>query len=182
MTNSVKGQFSIINEHVKVGTNSSIWHYCNLYGTKDKPIVIGKNTQIGSYTEIKPNVKIGDNCRLQSYIFIPDNISIEDFVFIGPRVAFMNDKAPSAKKTIECTYTILGTLVKEHATIGGGAIIGAGITIGKFALIGMGAVVIKDVPDYAVVVGNPARVIGDIRDQKYIQKYPEFKALLEKQR
>lgn len=151
---------------VKLGENIKIWHFCNLYGCE-----IGDNTQIGSYTEIKSNAKIGKNCRLQSHIFIPENVTIEDYVFLGPGVTFTNDKYPSAVKAIKKSWKLEKTLVKKYSTIGAGSVIGPGITLGEYSLVGMGSIVTKDVPDYAVVFGNPAKKIGDVRKSPYFEKY-----------
>lgn len=167
------GKGSIV-KHVKLGRNSKVWNYCNVYGLPHEPVVIGDNVQVGSFSEIKPNVQIGNNCRLQSHVFIPEMVRIEDNVFIGPGVSFHNDKYPSAVKTLNGAWKCEQTIVKEHASIGGGALIAPGITIGKCAVVGMGSVVVKDVPDYAIVCGNPARIVGDVRDAKYATKYPEF--------
>lgn len=161
-------------KYVKIGKDSKVWHYCNIYGVSNSMVKIGENSSIGSFSEIKPDVNIGNNCRFQSYVFIPEGVKIEDFVFLGPGVRFHNDKHPTAVKTLENTWKLERTVVKEFASIGGGALIGPGVAIGHHAIVGLGSVVIKDVPDYAVVLGNPARVVGDIRDAKYSKSYAEF--------
>lgn len=167
------GTSSIV-KNSTIGSETKIWHYCNIYGTPEQQIVVGENTQIGSYAEIKPGVNIGNNCRIQSSVFIPEGVIIGDFVFVGPKVVFTNDKYPSAVKTINKTWHLEATKVEEHATIGAHAVIGPGITVGKYAVIGMGSVVTKDVPAYAVVSGNPAKILGDLRDKKYAEKYSEL--------
>lgn len=164
------GHYSIV-KWTTLGKNSKIWHYCNVYGFEGHPIIIGENTHIGSYSEIKPDVKIGSNCRIQSYLFVPDGVTIEDNVFIGPRVTFTNDKYPTAAKAISHAWTPEKTIVKENTSIGAKVVIGPGITIGKWCVIGMGSVVVKDVPDYKVVCGNPARIVGDVRETKYKEKF-----------
>lgn len=158
----IVGKHSIVRDDVVIGKNSKIWHFCNLYGCK-----IGENTQIGSYCEIKEGVEIGDNCRLQSYIFISEKTKIGNNVFIGPKVNFMNDKYPTTKKTIEKTWILKPVVVEDDVSIGGNVTILPGIRIGKGSFIGAGSVVTKNVPPYAVVVGNPARVIGSVKDDKY---------------
>lgn len=155
----IAGKYSIVREDVEIGENSKIWHFCNLYGCK-----IGKNTQIGSYCEIKEKVTIGDNCRLQSYVFIPEEIKIGNNVFIGPHVIFLNDKYPTAEKTLAKTYKIDPIIVEDDVTIGGNATILPGVKIGRGAMVGAGSVVTKDVPPYAVVCGNPSRIIGNARN------------------
>lgn len=179
MENCVQGKNVFIGKSSLVknstlGNETKIWHYCNIYGTPEQPVTIRENTQIGSYTEIKQGVNIGNNCRIQSSVFIPEGVFIEDFVFVGPKVVFTNDKYPSAVKTINKTWRLEATRVEEHATIGAHAVIGPGITVGKYAVIGMGSVVTKDVPAYAVVSGNPAKILGDLRDKKYAEKYSEL--------
>ena len=149
----------IIAKNVKIGKGTRIWHYCNLYDCE-----IGENCIIGSFVEIGRSVKIGNYCKIQSGTFIPEGVILESGVFVGPYVVFTNDKYPKARPCIEVCegkrgWTCISTLVKEGASIGANATILCGITIGKHALIGCGAVVSKDVPDYAVVVGNPARVV-----------------------
>lgn len=155
------------NKYVTIGNNTKIWNFCNIYGTKKEPVYIGDNTQIGSYVEIKPGVKIGRYCRIQAFVFIPERTVIGDYVFIGPRVTFTNEKYPTSKKAITKTSTIKPCQISSHVTIGAGAVIGPGIKIGKYAFIGMGAVVVKDVKDYQIVVGNPARTVGEVTDKKY---------------
>lgn len=163
---SMVGKCSIV-KHVILEKGVKIWHYCNLYATEEEPISIGKNTQIGSYTEIKAGVNIKQCCRIQSQVFIPEGVTIEKYVFIGPNVIFTNDKHPTALKAIHQSWKLEHTTVKEYASIGAKAVIGPGITIGKHAVIGMGSVVTKNVPEYAIVCGNPANQIGDIRDEHY---------------
>lgn len=116
----------------------------------------GIGCTIHAPTWIGHDVVLGDHVKVQAFAFIPDGVTIEDFVFIGPHVCFTNDKKPpSHGKNWQ------KTLVKIGAVIGAGAIILPGITIGEYAVVGAGAVVTKDVPDKAVVVGNPAKVRGD---------------------
>lgn len=156
------GKNTIIREDVKIGEGSNIWHFCNLYGCE-----VGKNTQVGSYSEIKENAVIGDNCRLQSYIFIPEGTKIGNGVFIGPNVTFLNDKYPTAKKAIGKKWNLESVVVEDNASIGGGAVILPGVRIGTGAFIGAGSVVTKNVPSYAIVYGNPARVMGKVTQEKY---------------
>ena len=167
----VIGDYSIVNEHVSIGNKSGIWHFCNIYGTKDNPVIIGSHTQVGSYTEIKPGVKIGDYCRLQSYVFLPEGVTVRNYVFIGPRAVFTNDKHPDVIKTINQTWELKSIVVMEYASIGANATIGPGVTIGSCSIIGSCANVTKDVPDYAIAIGNPARVIGHISDKKFRKHY-----------
>lgn len=156
------GKNSIVREDVSIGRDSKIWHFCNLYGCK-----IGSNTQVGSYSEIKEGAELGDNCRLQSYVFIPEGTKIGDYVFIGPRVTFLNDKYPTAKKAINKTWNLEAIVIEDNVSIGGNSVILPGVRIGEGAVIGAGSVITKDVPKYKVVCGNPARVVGDVNDEKF---------------
>ena len=138
-------------KNCKVGKSTKIWDFVNLYGCE-----IGDNCMVGAFVEIQKGVKIGNNTRIQSHTFICEGVAIEDNVFIGHGVMFINVIKPSMK-----TYPnkpILKTLVKDGAIIGSNATI-LPVTIGENAIIGAGAVVTKDVPPNATVVGNPARVI-----------------------
>jgi acetyltransferase-like isoleucine patch superfamily enzyme len=160
-------QPTYVNEFVKLGKSSIIWRYCNVYGTKKENVIIGSNSQIGAYCEIKPGVKIGNYCRLQSGVFIPEGVTIKNEVFIGPHSVFLNDKYPDILKTLNKTWKQIDTLVESYVSIGGNATILPGANIGQYAQIGAGAVVTKPVPAYAIVVGNPAKIIGDVRDKRY---------------
>ena len=149
----------MIKDDVKVGENTKIFQpdLVNLYGCE-----IGENCKIGAFVEIRNNVKIGNNCKIQAFAFIPEGVAIEDGVFIGPHVCFTNDKYPQAvnkdgslKSSDE--WEVVRTIVKKGANIGANATILCGVTIGEHSTVGAGAVVTKDVPANAVVVGNPAR-------------------------
>ena len=143
-------KFSVI-KNTEVGRNSRIYHQVNLYGCK-----IGRNTKIDSYVYIEEGVTIGDNCKIRPFVFIPTGVVIEDNVFIAPNVTFTNDKHPRAHGE----WTLLNTRVKKFASIGAGSTINPGVQIGENALIGAGSVVIRDIPDNAIAVGIPAKVIG----------------------
>ncbi len=133
----------------EIGKGTIVRHYVNLYGCK-----IGKNCKIASFVEIQKDVVIGDNCKIEAFAYIPTGVTIEDEVFIGPHACFTNDKKPRAVGEWE----VVPTLVKKGASIGANAVILCGVTIGEYAMVGAGAVVTKDVPANAKVVGNPARV------------------------
>ncbi len=136
----------------KIGKNTKIWHFVNIYGCN-----IGENCTIGSYTEIQNNVKIGNNVTVSSHSFICSLVDIEDDVFIGHGVVTINDIHMSSRKRTGTTDEWKKTLIKKGAMIGSGAVIFP-VTIGKNAKVGAGSVVTKDVPDHAVVVGNPAKI------------------------
>jgi len=137
----------------------------NLYGCS-----IADETKIGAFVEIQKNASIGARCKISSHTFICEGVTIEDEVFIGHGVMFSNDLYPSAVNAdgtlqTETDWTVVETRVKRRAAIGSNVTIMAGITIGEHSLVGAGAVVTRDVPDYAIVVGVPARVVGDVRER-----------------
>jgi UDP-2-acetamido-3-amino-2,3-dideoxy-glucuronate N-acetyltransferase len=137
----------------------------NLYGCS-----IGADTKIGAFVEIQKNATIGARCKVSSHTFICEGVTVEDEVFVGHGVMFINDRYPRAANEdgslqTESDWQVVETRVKRRASIGSNATIGAGVTIGESALVGAGAVVTHDVPDYAIVAGVPARVIGDVRDR-----------------
>ena len=138
----------------------------NLYGC-----TIGDETRIGAFVEIRRGVTVGKRCKIQAFAFIPEGVTLEDGVFVGPHVCFTNDLMPQAINADgslkdASDWKVSPTLVKQGAALGANATILCGLTIGKFALIGAGAVVTRDVGDYAIVAGNPAGVIGDTRQAK----------------
>ncbi len=135
----------------------------NLYGC-----TIGADTKIGAFVEIQKNSTIGERCKISSHTFICEGVQIEDEVFIGHGVMFTNDLFPRATNPdgslqTEADWKVETTRIRKGASVGSNVTLIAGITIGQGALIGAGAVVTKDVPDYAIVAGVPARVIGDTR-------------------
>jgi UDP-2-acetamido-3-amino-2,3-dideoxy-glucuronate N-acetyltransferase len=151
---------------VEVGPGARIFFpdLVNLYGC-----LIGAESQIGPFVEIQRGVRIGARCKIASHSFICTGVTIEDEVFIGHGVMFTNDLFPRATNADGSLQTsgdwqVVETRVKRRASIGSNATILCGITIGEAALIGAGAVVTRDVPDFAIVTGVPARVIGDVRD------------------
>ncbi len=135
----------------------------NLYGC-----TIGADTKIGAFVEVQKNAVIGARCKISSHTFICEGVVIEDGVFVGHGVMFTNDRYPRATNPdgslqTEADWKVEPTRVKRSASIGTNATILSGLTIGERAMVGAGAVVTKNVPDFAIVAGVPARVIGDTR-------------------
>ncbi|WP_429049181.1 acyltransferase [Aeromonas veronii] len=135
-----------------IGNGTRIWQFSVvLSGAR-----IGKDCNICAHTLVESDVVIGDRVTIKSGVYIWDGVTIEDDVFIGPCVAFTNDRHPRSKIYPD---EFSKMLIKNGASIGANATLLPGITIGRHAMVGAGAVVTKDVPDYAVVVGNPAKII-----------------------
>ena len=152
---------------VKLGAGVKIFQpdLVNLYGCS-----VGAYTKIGAFVEIQKNAAVGARCKISSHTFVCEGVTIEDEVFVGHGVMFTNDRYPRAANEdgslqTETDWQVVATLVKQKASIGSNATIVAGVVIGEGALIGAGAVVTHDVPDYAIVAGVPARVIGDVRQR-----------------
>lgn len=140
-----------------IGENTRVWQYSVIF----PKAIIGSGCNICAHTLIENDVIIGNNVTVKSGVYIWDGIVIEDNVFIGPCVAFINDKNPRSK---QYPTEFLKTVVKQGASIGANATVLPGIVLGDNCMIGAGAVVTKDVPANAVVVGNPAKIV------KYIEK------------
>ncbi|MCT8876893.1 acyltransferase [Shewanella xiamenensis] len=134
-----------------IGENTRIWQFSVILSGA----VIGKECNICAHTLVENDVRIGDRVTVKSGVYIWDGITIEDDVFIGPSVTFTNDKQPRSKVYPDQFPKML---IKHNASIGANATLLPGITIGKYAMVGAGSVVTKDVPDYAVVMGNPAKI------------------------
>ncbi len=151
-------KYCLIAPDVKLGKHVKIYNFVNLYGCK-----IGDNTKIGTFVEIQKNAFVGKNCKISSHSFICEGVIIEDEVFIGHNVNFINDKYPEATTggmlQTKTDWSVIPTKVKKGASVGTGAVIMCGITIGEKAIVGAGSVVTKDVPPFAIVAGNPAKLI-----------------------
>ena len=157
-----------ISNDVKLGAGTMIFHpeLVNLYGC-----TVGDGTKIGSFVEIQKNASIGRQCKISSHTFICEGVTIEDGVFVGHGVMFINDPYPRAVNAdgslqSASDWKVIPTRVKTRASIGSNATLMCGITIGANALVGAGAVVTKDVPDFAIVAGVPAKIVGNTRNPK----------------
>ena len=158
-----------VSKAAKVGDGTQIWHEAQIReGAR-----IGRHCRIGKGVYIDANVRVGDNCKLQNRVSVYQGVTIGDRVFVGPHACFTNDQIPRAARTdwkkhdladrgVE--WEIVPTVVEDGASIGANATILCGITIGEAAMVGAGAVVTKDVPPYALVYGNPAKIHGYVCD------------------
>jgi len=147
----------------QIGECSKIWHYAQIR----EGVTLGENCVVGKGVYIDFDVSIGSNVKIQNGALIYHGVTIEDGVFIGPYVCFCNDKFPRAINSNgilknKDDWGVGTVLVKYGASLGAGAIIVPSVTIGRFAMIGAGAIVTHDVPDYGIVLGNPAQLVGFI--------------------
>lgn len=154
--------FCRISPDVKLGKDVKVFAFVNLYGC-----TIGDNSKIGTFVEIQKNAIIGKNVKVSSHTFICEGVKIEDDVFVGHNVSFINDKYPRSANAdgslqTEADWQVVPTVVKKGASIGTSSTILCGLTIGQNAIVGAGSVVTKDVPDNAVVAGNPARFLRNV--------------------
>ncbi|MFZ1495985.1 MAG: acyltransferase [Saprospiraceae bacterium] len=149
---------SYLDEGCDIGSGTKIWHFCHIMSGA----VIGKNCNIGQNVMIASQVKIGNNVKIQNNVSIYTGVVCEDDVFLGPSMVFTNVINPRSEVNRKEEY--LPTLVKKGATIGANASIVCGNVIGQYAFIGAGAVITKNVKDYALMVGNPARQTGWISE------------------
>ncbi len=145
---------AIVDEGAQIGDGSRVWHFVHVCGGAR----IGKNVSMGQNVFVGNRVTVGDNCKIQNNVSVYDNVHLEEGVFCGPSMVFTNVYNP--RSLIERKSEYRDTLVKRGATLGANCTIVCGVTVGEFAFIGAGAVVKKDVPAYALMVGVPARQIG----------------------
>jgi len=147
---------AVVDKNVEIGEGTKIWHFSHVQsGAKiGKKCVIGQNVNVGN------NVTIGNFVKIQNNVSVYEGVTLQDYVFCGPSMVFTNIKDPRSKYPQVGEQYYIKTLVKEGASLGANSTIVCGITIGRFAFIGAGAVVTKDVPDFSLVVGNPARIKG----------------------
>jgi len=147
---------AIMDENVVIGNGTKIWHFSHIQsGAK-----IGENCVLGQNVNVGNNVVIGNYCKIQNNVSIYEGVALQDYVFCGPSMVFTNILDPRCKYPQVGADHYIKTLVKEGASIGANATIVCGNTLGKNCMIGAGAVVTKDVPNFALVVGTPAKIIG----------------------
>lgn len=147
---------SYVDDDVVIGWQTCVWHFCHVMtGAR-----IGERCRIGQNVVIGPRVRIGNNVKIQNNVSVYEGVTLQDDVFCGPSVVFTNVFTPRSAFPRNTGEDFLLTLVKRGASIGANATILCGVTIGQHAMIGAGAVVTRDVPDHAVVYGNPARRRG----------------------
>ncbi len=156
---------SYIDDGVKIGDNTKIWHFCHI----QSGAVIGRKCSLGQNVNISNNARIGNEVKIQNNVSVYEGVEIEDGVFLGPSCVFTNDLTPRAKYP-KGHENYKKTLVKEGASIGANATIICGNTIGKCAMVAAGAVVTRDVPDYALVVGTPAKIVGKVDEMGNIME------------
>jgi UDP-2-acetamido-3-amino-2,3-dideoxy-glucuronate N-acetyltransferase len=154
--NYFKHESAYVDERCDIGDGTKIWHFSHVQsGSKiGKYCVLGQNVNIGN------NVTIGNYVKIQNNVSVYEGVMLEDYVFCGPSMVFTNIIDPRSKYPQVGSQFYIKTLVKEGASLGANCTIVCGNLIGRFSFVGAGAVVVKDVPDFALVVGNPARIIG----------------------
>ena len=145
---------AVIDEGAQIGAGTKIWHFSHIMPES----TIGSNCNIGQNVVVSPKVVLGNNVKIQNNVSVYTGVTCEDEVFLGPSMVFTNVINPRSGVNRRGEY--LPTVIKKGVSIGANATIVCGITIGKYAFIGAGAVIVKDVPDYALMVGNPAKQIG----------------------
>ena len=145
---------AIVDEGAQIGNGSRIWHFVHVCGGAR----IGQNVSLGQNVFVGNKVTIGDSCKIQNNVSVYDNVHLEEGVFCGPSMVFTNVYNP--RSLIERKDEYRDTLVKKGATLGANCTIVCGVTVGEYAFVGAGAVINKDVPAYALMVGVPARQIG----------------------
>jgi UDP-2-acetamido-3-amino-2,3-dideoxy-glucuronate N-acetyltransferase len=145
---------AVVDAGCTIGEGTKIWHFSHIM----PGAVIGRNCNIGQNAVISPHVRLGDNVKVQNNVSVYTGVTCEDDVFLGPSCVFTNIRNPRSAISRKDQYQ--PTLLKRGASIGANATVVCGITIGEYALIGAGSVILKDVPPYALMVGNPARQCG----------------------
>ncbi len=163
---TISGEFLSIAPSVKLGKDVKLSKFINMYGCE-----VGDETKVGAFVEVQKGARIGKRCKISSHTFICEGVQIEDNVFIGHSVTFINDSYPRATTAegglqTEADWKVETTTIKKGASIGSGSTILSNVTVGTNAIVGAGSVVTKDVPDNAIVAGNPAKFLRFISEEK----------------
>jgi len=152
---------AFVDEKVLIGKGTRIWHFSHIQSRA----VIGENCTLGQNVFVASNVVIGNNVKIQNNVSVYEGVEIEDNVFCGPSIVFTNIIKPRSEFPQNSSDKYIKTLIKKSASIGANSTIICGINIGKYALIGAGSVVIKDVPDFGLIVGNPGKLISWVNEK-----------------
>lgn len=164
-TNFFSHPTAVIDDNCTIGEGTKIWHFSHIMSN----CTIGQKCNLGQNVVVSPGVVLGNNVKVQNNVSISTGVRCEDDVFLGPSMVFTNIINPRSAIVRRDQY--VETLVQKGASIGANATIVCGNTIGKYAMIGAGAVVTKDVPPYALLVGNPARQIGFVSEYGHRLKF-----------
>ncbi len=146
-------ELAVVDDGAEIEDGTRIWHFAHIRGTAK----IGKNCNIGKGVYVDAGVSIGNNVKIQNGVSVYHGVTVEDDVFLGPHMVFTNDLYPRA---VSDSWEVSETLVKRGASIGANAVIVCNTVLGEYCMVGSGSVVTKDVPDFGLVVGNPARLVG----------------------
>jgi len=149
-------EHAVVDENVELGEGTKVWHFSHV----QKGAKIGKKCILGQNVNVGQDVKIGNYVKIQNNVSVYEGVELEDYVFCGPSMVFTNIIDPRSKYPQVGAEFYKKTLVKEGASLGANSTIVCGHTIGRFAFVGAGSVVTKDIPDFALVMGNPARIKG----------------------
>ena len=154
---------AILDENISIGNGTKIWHFSHI----QSGAVIGENCSLGQNVNVGNNVKIGNSVKIQNNVSVYEGVELEEYVFCGPSMVFTNILLPRCEFPQRGSEFYDKTLVKKSASIGANATIVCGNTIGQYAMIGAGAVITKDVPDFALILGNPGKIVGWVDKKGY---------------
>ena len=162
-------EHAVVDDGVEIGEGTKVWHFSHV----QKGAKIGKHCVLGQNVNVANDVTIGDYVKIQNNVSVYEGVTLEDYVFCGPSMVFTNILDPRCKYPQVGKEYYIKTLVKEGASLGANSTVVCGHTVGKYAFVGAGAVVTKDIPDYALVVGNPARIVGWVSEAGKKLKFDE---------
>ncbi len=162
-------EHAVVDDGVEIGEGTKVWHFSHV----QKGSKLGKKCVLGQNVNIANDVVIGDFVKIQNNVSVYEGVELEDYVFCGPSMVFTNILDPRCKYPQVGKEFYIKTLIKEGASLGANSTIVCGHTIGRFAFVGAGSVVTKNIPDFALVVGNPARVVGWVSEAGKKLKFDE---------